>query len=370
MMYTIEINSIHQDKDIVNPLLTADSKIVEVFSSAVNGKDMENLEKKIGKKTVKTCNEHIKELASRAINGDYSAKAELNTIRKYTIQPELMKEIQLLSFFGSYENVDYGESVEREVLFTEGELSRNQANNGDVTFGFIAGKTYPVKFTTISSGYQIDYRKLQRGDLSAENILKENIKRDIRNRASKYAINTLYNSIKNSINVKNFSESAGITKTALDKTVNFARKFGTPSIFGDYVVVSQINDFSNYTTSANANYMNISQDAMNEIRKTGLVSWYNGSVVYAVQNAFDTTKFTSDNTSFETILPEGLLFVVPNGIESPVKTWTRGGLTSLTGVDVTTGREITRYDLEIAVDVAKGHEYKIGLISDTNYSVD
>jgi hypothetical protein len=34
----------------------------------------------------------------------------------------------------------------------------------------------------------------------------------------------------------------------------------------------------------------------------------------------------------------------------------------MTGTDVTTGRLLTRYDLEVAADVAKGEEYKIGLI--------
>jgi hypothetical protein len=116
--------------------------------------------------------------------------------------------------------------------------------------------------------------------------------------------------------------------------------------------------------------MNISQEAMEEIRKTGLLTAYNGSLVYAIQNAFDTSKLNSAGTGFDTIIPEGLLFVVPANItESPIKTWTRGGLDSLTGSDVSTGKMITRYDLEVAADVAKGLEYKIGLISDSNYPV-
>ena len=49
--------------------------------------------------------------------------------------------------------------------------------------------------------------------------------------------------------------------------------------------------------------------------------------------------------------------------------WTRGGLTSFTGNDVSTGKVLTRYDLEFAVDVAKGQEYKIALLSDTNFDL-
>lgn len=361
MSYTVELNSARKDADFVTKEYNPHTGVVEVFSAMVNGKSLDKFGKSMADKSVN----YIKELASKANNGDSSAVAELNTIRKYTIEPELMKEIQLLGFFGSYENVGYGESIEREVVATEGELSRVQAANGDVPLGFIASKTYPVGTQTISAGYQIDYRKLQMGDLSAENALKENIKRDMRNKASRYAINTVWSSVKNATGVKNYSEAAGITKSAVDNAIKFARRFGVPSIVGDYSVVSQINDFAPYNSSTYS-FTDISPEAMEEIRKTGLLSWYNGSPIVAIQNAFDTSHLNAAGTGFDTVFPEGLLFVIPAGVESPIKLWTRGGLTSFTGNDVTTGRQLTRYDLEVAVDVAKGYERNIGIIRDTN----
>lgn len=362
MSYTIELNSARKDADCVTQNYNAHTGVVEVFSAMVNGKSLDKFGKSMADKSVN----YIKELASKASNGDGSAIAELNTIRKYTIEPELLKEIQLLGFFGSYENVGYGDSIEREVVATEGELSRVQAANGDVPLGFIASKKYPVGTQMISAGYQIDYRKLQMGDLSAENTLKENIKRDMRNKAAKYAINTVWSSIKNATGVKNYAEAAGITKLSVDNAIKFARRFGTPTLIGDYSVASQINDFVPYASATYATFNDISPDAMEEIRKTGLVSWYNGSPVVAIQNAFDTSKLNAAGTGFDTVAPEGLLFIIPTGIESPIKLWTRGGLTSFTGNDVTTGRQLTRYDLEVAVDVAKGREYEVGIIRDLN----
>lgn len=361
MSYTIELNSARKDADMVTKDYNAHTGVVEVFSAMVDGKSLDRFGKNMADKSVN----YIKELASKASNGDGSAIAELNTIRKYTIEPELLKEIQLLGFFGSYENVGYGESIEREVIDTQGELSRVQAANGDVPLGFLASKKYPVATQNISAGYQIDYRKLQNGDLSAENALKENIKRDMRNKASWYAITTVWAAIKNAGGVKNYSEAAGISKSAVDNALKFARRFGTPSIVGDYSVASQINDFAPYNSTA-FSFTDISPEAMEEIRKKGLVSWYGGAPVYAMQNAFDTSKLNAAGTGFDTVAPEGLLFVIPAGVQSPIKLWTRGGLTSFTGNDVTTGRQLTRYDLEVAVDVAKGREYEIGIIRDTN----
>ena len=363
MSYTVELNSARKDADFVTKEYNPHTGVVEVFSAMVNGKSLDRFGKNMADKSV----EYIKGLGAKANAGDTSAISELNTIRKYVIEPELLKEIQLLGFFGSYENVGYGESIEREIVTTEGELSRVQAANGDVPLGFIASTKYPVATQTISAGYQIDYRKLQMGDLSAENALKENIKRDMRNKASRYALYTVYNAIKNATGVKNFAETTPVTKAAVDNAIKFARRFGIPSIVGDYSVVSQINDFVAYN-STTYSFTDISPDAMEEIRKTGLLSFYNGSPVYAIQNAFDTSKLNAAGTGFDTVAPEGLMYVIPAGVDSPIKLWTRGGLTSFTGNDVTTGRQLTRYDLEVAVDIAKGQEYKIGVIRDTQFT--
>lgn len=365
MNYSFELSSARNDEKFTSREYNSKTGVVEVFSHIVNGKSLDKFSKNIADKSV----EYIKNLSQKANSGDEHAISELNTIRKYAIEPEILKEIQLLGFFGSYENVSYGDTIEREVVSTEGELSRIQAANGDVPFGFIASKKYAVSTETISAGYQVDYRKILHGDMSGENALKENIKRDITNKAARYAISKVYNSVKNSVGVKNFSETSGITKTAVDAAIKFTRRFGATSLIGDYTVVSQLNDFAPYTTTQNASYMNISQDAMEEIRKSGLLSWYFGSPVYAIQNAFDTTKLNATGTGFNTIAPEGILFVIPTGIDSPIKLWTRGGLDSYTGRDITTGRELTRYDMEIAVDIAKGREYTIGIVSDSNYDV-
>jgi hypothetical protein len=93
---------------------------------------------------------------------------------------------------------------------------------------------------------------------------------------------------------------------------------------------------------------------------------YNGAVISELPNPYDLTTLNSDSSNFVTLLPSGLGLILPTGAKSPVRTWTRGGLTSLVGNDVYTGKIISRYDLEFACDVAKGQEYMIGIIHDTN----
>lgn len=362
--YSFEMNSARRDKQVAE--LNANSDVVKVFAAQAMGKDTSNWNKGV----VDNSMAKIASLATAADNGDVNAISELNTIRKYVIEAPLLEELKALSFFGSYENVGYGDSIEREVQADNINV-REQAANGDVPLSFVSSTSYPVASQTISAGYQVDYRKLQFGDMSAENRLIENIKTTLRNKAMKYSMDKILASVR-AANYVNYSEGNSITKIGVDDALKFVRRFGAPTIIGDYSVVSQINDFANYANSIP--YYNISQEAMNEIRKSGYVSSYNGAAVVGIQNPFDlsapTTVQVNSTTknSFKTIAPEGLLFVVPTGIDSPVKLWTRGGLTSMSGTDVTTGRMLTRYDIEVAVDVAKGKEYEIGVVRDLSLS--
>ena len=353
------MNSIRKDSDFCNEKINKNSPVVEVFSRMVKGKEIGNMNKSVADKSV----EFIKGLAEKAKYGDLSAACELNNIRRIVIEPEIMKELKLLSCFGKYQNLSYGESLEMEVYSYEGEKSRFQALNGDVTFPAIVAKRYPVASHMISGGFAADYRAMSMGDMTRENECMEQIRVDIRNKATKYVLNTVYEKIKSATGVKYTAEGSGITKTALDNVIKNIRRFGKVSLIGDYSVVSQVNDLAPYT-STSANFTGFADVAMEEIRKAGLINVYNGCAVVEMPNAFDTSKIVGNN--FETILPECLLFVIPSGVNSPIHSFTRGGLTSFTGNDVASGQILSRFDLEIAADVAQGQEYKIGIIKDSN----
>ena len=354
-MNNFEMNSARNDRDFCNSKINKNSPVVEIFSQMVKGKELKGFDRSIINRSVK----FIKSLAEKAKCGDISSACELNNIRRIVVEPELMKELKLLSFFGSYKNLAYGETIEMEVYSHEGEKSRFQALGGDVVFPAIVKKKYPVAPEVISGGFACDYRAMSGGDMTRENECMEQIRTDIRNKATKYVIEKIYKKIK---------DATGITKTALDSIIKNIRRFGKVSLIGDYSVVSQVNDFTPFT-STNPSFTGMADAAMEEIRKSGLINFYNGCAVVEMPNAFDVTHIVDNNSgkNFETILPEGLLFVVPNGINSPIQTFTRGGITSFTGNDVATGQVLSRFDLEIAADIAEGHEYKIGVIKDSNF---
>ena len=362
MSYTFELNNEVKDANFATGKINAKSAVVEIFSAMASGKDLAPYGKKAD-----AAAKYITELNNKASMGDTSAKAELNTIRRFAMEPILMQEIKLLGIFGNYKNVGYNESPEIEIPVYANVDAKIQAAGQDVKFPVIRKERKPVATVTVSGGHAVDYRKAALGNMQDENELMEQVRIDIRNKAAKYVFDTVYNAIKNATGVKYFAEDAGLTKTNLDKVITNVRRWGKPTIVGDYALVSQINAFAGYQGATPA-VNGISEKVMNEIQSTGLLGMYNGAVVSEMPNPYDLTtlKGEGDDLNFATLLNPSVGFVLPAGVQSPIHTITRGGLTSCHGLDITTGMEMTRFDLSVGAIVVPGQEYKIGVIADTN----
>ena len=360
MSYTFELNNEVKDASFASGKINGKSAVVEIFSAMASGKDLAPYGKKAD-----AAAKYITELNQKASMGDVSAKSELNTIRRFAMEPVLMQEIKLLGIFGNYKNIGYDESPEVEIPVYANVGAKIQAAGQDVNFPVIRKERKAVATTTISGGHAVDYRKAALGNMQDENELMEQVRIDIRNKAAKYVFDTVYNAIKNATGVKYFIEDAGLTKTNLDKVITDVRRWGKPTIVGDYALVSQINAFAGFQGTT-PNVSGISEKVMNEIQSTGLLGMYNGAIVSEMPNAYDLNTLNAAGDNFATLLDPSVGFVLASGMQSPIHTITRGGITSCHGLDVTTGMEIARFDLEVGALVAPGQEYKIAVISDTN----
>lgn len=362
MNTTYELNNLRKDADMFSGKFTKNSPVVEIFSAMVNGEEVSKFGAKADKAVA-----YIKELGSRSENGDPVAISELNTLRRFTIETPVMQELKLLSIFGSYQHVGYDETIEREIYTHSGERSREQAASGDVVFPVTTKERYPVTTYTVSGGYAVDYRRVALGDMSKENEGINQVKIDIRNRALLSIVNRIYKAIQDATGVKFMVEEAGLTKTAIDDVLTKVRRMGKPTVVGDYALLSQFTPWAGYVGSVNGNTITgISEKVMNELAANGALSQYNGAILSEMPNPYDLYNLNEDGSNFKTLLPAGLGFVIPTGAQSPIATYSRGGLTSFTGNNVKNGKIETRFDLEIGCDIAKGQEYKIGVIYDTN----
>ena len=222
----------------------------------------------------------------------------------------------------------------------------------------------------ITGGAVVDHYEFAHGNTDAINAMNEQVITDMMNKMFYKVQVNLYESVKNAT-IKNFAEDSGITKASVDLVLKRAKRFGKVNIMGDYSVVSQLTDFAGFET--NSTTKQFSQSIMDEVNKTGLISTYKGSQVVEIPNAYDLTSLTADGTFYNTYLPEGLLYFTVVGEKSPIKIGIKGGLRSMAGQDIDTATDIIRYDLAFGVVSLldkPGYAGTLGLISDSNFSVD
>lgn len=363
MNYSFELNNARKDDAYDTGKITQMSPVVEIFSAMADGKDLSPYGKRAD-----IAAKHIMDLGKRAENGDFGAIAELNTIRKFAIQPKLLQEIKLLGIFGSYKPLGWGETAMLETTEYLGVEANIQAEGTDVSFPTVRKKKKPLAPVTVSGGYAVNYRQLGLGDMTIENQGMEEVRKTIRNMASLYVIETVFKAIENATGVKYFYEASPLAKAGVDKILGNVRRYGKPNVSGDYAVLAQFLPWIGYSGTVGSNTITgVSQKLLDEIAETGIIGSYNGAVLKEIENGYNFNKKTADGTNYETLLPSGLAFVTPVapvGGVSAIQTFSIGGLTSMTGNSVTTGDIMTRFDLSIAAGVASPDA--IGIIHDSS----
>lgn len=337
---------------------------VEIFSAMCAGKDTSKFGNKVDK-----VNAYMKNKGAQAVAGDTKAQAELNAIRTEIIQAPLLKRLNIFDFMGNKITVGYDEVVKYKVYNLEGKMSGEQAVNGSFPFASYTYSTRTMDTGNITGGVLVDYREFQTGNTDAIQVMNEQVITDMLNKVFYKVQNALYNGVKNAP-IKNFSEAAGITKAAVDKALKIARRYGTVNISGDYSVVSQLEDLAGFKTDVAGTGLRFSEAVMEEIRKTGLLKTYRGSNVVEIPNSFNVTKLNADGDFYDTYLPEGLLYFLISGELSPLQIGFKGGLQSMTGLDLNTRTQATRYDLEVGTAFIDEYAPHAGIVSDSNYAVE
>lgn len=350
----VELNSLQKS-------VNTKTEGVEIFSAMCAGKDTSKYGDKVDRVAT-----YMKNKGKAAVNGDLKSAAELNAIRTEMIEAPLLKRLNIFDFMGDKISVGANEEVKYKVYNLEGKMSGEQAINGSFPFASYTWNTRTMETGNITGGVLIDHREFASGNTDAIQVMNEQVVTDMMNKTFYKVQKALYDGI-STAPIKNFVEASGIAKTAVDAALKKARRFGSVNITGDFSVISQMEEFTGFNTSASTKQF--SEAVMEEVRKTGLLKTYKGSSVVEIPNSFNLTKLNADGDFYDTYLPEGLLYFLITGALSPLKIGFKGGLQSMAGQDIATRSDVIRYDMEVGTAFIDEYAPMLGLVSDSTYSV-
>lgn len=333
----------------------------EVCTALIFGHDTRSVQSELKDKLAN----FLRTNAQAAAAGDLKASQAINSVLTVVIEPAILQSVDLFGLASIHHELGYGEVPEIQTWKLVNGESRAQAYNGDVPFGTWEYETYPVNLITISGGTEIDYRLMGRGDF--DNRLPEQLQlltTDMKNKATSYVMDTLLNALKNNTDyVKFYTEySDTVTQTAVDSMVTKLRHFGRTAILASYSQIATISNWEGYKQVGTALSPFYTEEQVRSMANDGKLDKYKGSDLIEIPNPYNVYKPLADKSGFETYNRDDIILVIPTGIDTPLHTFARGGITSMTGTDVKTGRILNRYDLEIGADVVRGLEYRIGAL--------
>lgn len=323
--------------------------------------------------------EVLKETAKTVVegNGNYieqmEAYAKLNALIEVTVAPKSQENItDVMSRYGQTHSLSRNEAAIIEMYEHEMRGSRWQAEGGDIRFGKTSKVNVPVKFDTISAGIETDYRDLIDSPVAYLQDYTVELMKNINNNVALKVVTELVDNIKAASTagkIVYYASSNGISQVALDEAIKLVRRTGEANIFGDYSVVTQLEDFVGFTADA---YKVLAEQRLLEIDNQGFIGRYRGSNVTEIKNAFDFYSINKGVASetrpfanfYNTLLPESDLFVMADGKFGPNHIFFRGGLTTQKGSNVPTGSELQRWDMEVATHFVAERAYMLGLIQD------
>lgn len=315
----------------------------------------------------------IQELAKDVISGSMVEKmesyAKLNALLEVTVDPKAQQNLrEVISNYGEVHQIGRREAA--EIVRYEHELrgrGRKQAQGGDTRYSKSVRVNAPVVFENITAGVEVDYRDLIEDTTNQlQNLIVETIT-TIDNKIVAKVANDLAAGVKSASTngkITYYASGNGIGKLALDEAITQVRRSGNTNIFGDYRVVTQLEDFVGFSA---AEYRVLAEARLLEIDNQGFIGQYRASTVSEIKNAFDINQEepnTIFNQTYATILPESDLYVMANGTMSPNHIFIRGGLTTQHGTYIPSASEMQRWDIEVATYFVEERAYKMGLLQD------
>lgn len=321
----------------------------------------------------------LKETAKTALEGKYieqiEANAKLNALLEVTVDPKVQNNLSdVMGRYGLTHTLARNEAAVIELYEHEMRGARRQAEGGDIKLGKTSKVNVPVQFETITAGFAADYRDLIEEPIKFLKDYVVELMTTIDNEVANKVVTELVDNIKTASTANEiiyYATGNGISQTALDEAIRQVRRSGEANIFGDYSVITQLEDFAGFKSSE---YFVLAEQRLLEIDNLGFIAKYRGSNISEIKNSLDFYSINRGVASgtrpfanyYNTLLPESDLFVMSNGKFGPNHIFFRGGLTTQKGSNVTNATEEQRWDIEVATHFVGSRAYMLGLIQDSD----
>lgn len=320
-----------------------DSRIVEVFSKDLRGKQEDRSE-------LKDAMEFVKELAS---NPNPNNRYELAQILSYVINDGFVERTNYLEEIADVKRTGMGEKAQFKIE-VEGLKAYFQAKSSSTERSKISDKYLSMKTDEVSIRPVVNFYDLQTGKADFTRIAQQAVA-ELELKTVKRIQDVVYAAF-SAMGTPNYSQGSGLAAGTFDPILHaMLRVGGSAAILGDIEALSKFTALVGYNN-------NVPDALVVEHNQNGMIGSYKGGNLMKLNNPFQANSLT------ETELRKDLIYVLPTGAAElrPVKVQFEGGLQSIDApININSKEMEMRFDQYVGVGLA-GARKLMGVYEDTS----
>lgn len=227
---------------------------------------------------------------------------QLAQVFAYTINELQQNSLDFLNSIADQKNIPYGGKPAFNVK-TGGIKAYFQAKGSTTPRSMVSGKQILIDTEEVSARPAIPLMQLRTKQVEIADLIRE-ANREMTNAKLKKIEQVLQAAIAN-FATPFYATGTGINKDALQKQINYFRRFGPVTILGDMEAISQLAALTGMAMSTTMTQH--SENQINELNDSGFIGRYMGCNVIALTNAFEADGVTP-------ILKTNWLYIIPGGM--------------------------------------------------------
>jgi len=320
-------------------------KAVEVFSALhlnqIKESEIEVLEARSA----------IKELAK---NPSPNNRYEISQLLAFVVNNIINTNTNYIDLFADTKRVGIGEKALFKVK-KAGIEAFVQAKNGTTQRSRIMNAYQTVDTVEVSARPYVNLYELASGKVNFDECITD-ASNEMERKIVALIEATLYASF-SGYSSPNYASGSGIVTATLDPMIRSMQRYGNVALLGDINIVSKLAEATGFTTYTSTKMF--SNSIMDEFNKNGYIGAYKGASVSKLDNPF----LRGSNTT--PVLRQDLLYIVPQGAESPLKVVMEGDVESMDATNINDNTMEVNLRKYFGTAVIFGDNAYLGVYEDT-----
>lgn len=284
--------------------------------------------------------------AELAKNPSPENRYQMAQLIQYAVEDGLTERMNYFDQIGEYKTIGDNDRAAFDIEY-DNSYAVVQADNASTPVWMPAGKTLDVGTAEVSSRFRVSMYDLRSGKADLGKLTAKAMAR-MEEQSTGIVLNVLneaYNGT--AIEAPFYGTGSGVVPATLDPMIRYFQRYGNVSLIGDIAILDKLAQSQGW----------VSDEMRNEYYANGYLGKYKGCNVYQLNNAYEKDGKT-------TILPTNTLFIVPAGLESPLKIVKRGEVLGVEEQKADTGYFEMSLRQRVGAAVVYGNAPMMGIYKD------